>query len=253
MADHDACELRCLRKGTATFQAGIQHSRQACRTSSKLWHVLSSAQQLMEHLVVGYGAGTEALRMLMGCATALPVDGERMSSPPPSSVISCNAPIAAQYPTSRLPMFDASCRVYTHAAKMAAKAHSLSGQPAKMLETIPFHSAGLQCTWLRQLLGDACKICRPGCHSLGWPQSAASVPQTPPSLRLCSRTLSAPGPPASVHPPPAAAPALKTDIRTLIVAWAMTGKFSCMGALTLPASAHPSPAAGPACTADAKC
>lgn len=31
-------------KGTATFQAGVQHSQQACRTSSKLWHVLSSAQ-----------------------------------------------------------------------------------------------------------------------------------------------------------------------------------------------------------------
>lgn len=96
---------------------------------------------MMEHLVVGYGAGTEALRILMGCATALPVDGERMSSPPPNSVISCNAPIVAQYPTSRLPMFDASCNVYTHAVNMAAQAHSFRDNQPRCWETIPFNSA----------------------------------------------------------------------------------------------------------------
>ncbi len=42
------------------------------------------------HLMLEYGAGTEVLRMLMGCATALPVEGDKMSSPPPNSVISCN-------------------------------------------------------------------------------------------------------------------------------------------------------------------
>ena len=36
--------------------------------------------------------GMDVLRMLIGWATALPVEGERMSSPPPISVISWIAP-----------------------------------------------------------------------------------------------------------------------------------------------------------------
>ena len=85
-------------------------SREVYKTLSKCAGHLASfgmycllLRTVMQHLVLEYGAGTEVLRMLMGCATALPVEGDRMSSPPPNSVISCNTTTMAQYPYKQAP------------------------------------------------------------------------------------------------------------------------------------------------------
>ena len=51
---------------------------------AQLWH--NAGRQ---HLWLAAGIGPEVLRMLTGCDTALPVEGDRMSSPPPISVMSC--------------------------------------------------------------------------------------------------------------------------------------------------------------------
>ena len=144
---------------TRTEQKAHQGGSQKEATgSATVWHDAGR-----QHLWLAAGTGTEVLRILTGCDTALPVEGDRMSSPPPISVMSCTG-VQGLDLSSCIVRADKKQR-HLHFCR---ESHPVAAQLSLM--------RAQDKVMLPQLLSGALAVRlagAPGCRSPGWLRSAA--------------------------------------------------------------------------------